>query len=132
MLFNVVDTDACHIILGIPWVYDPNVIYKIEDNTYKFKHNGGRFILVPLMESNHILEQKGKNSFNMGYQDLAEERKDEFLVNSTITTTRIQDETSNKIPKNMKSLGEVSQALIRDELQPILSLMQDISQLNFS
>nr|GEY27036.1 RNA-directed DNA polymerase, eukaryota, reverse transcriptase zinc-binding domain protein [Tanacetum cinerariifolium] len=42
MLFDVVDTDACHIILGKPWVYDPNVIYKIEDNTYKFKHNGGR------------------------------------------------------------------------------------------
>nr|GFA59182.1 reverse transcriptase [Tanacetum cinerariifolium] len=94
MLFDVVDTDACHIILGKPWVYDLNAIYKIEDNTYKFKHNGGRFILVPLMESNHVSEQKWKNSFNMGYQDLVEERKDEFLVNSTITTTRIQDETS--------------------------------------
>nr|GEZ39152.1 hypothetical protein [Tanacetum cinerariifolium] len=84
MLFDVVDADACHIILGKPWVYDLNEIYKIEDNTYKFKHNGGMFILVPLMESNHVSEQKWKNSFNMGYQDLAEERKDEFLVNSTI------------------------------------------------
>nr|GEV17230.1 hypothetical protein [Tanacetum cinerariifolium] len=31
----------------------------------------------------------------------------------------------------MKSLGEVAQALIREELQPILYLMQDISLLNF-
>ncbi|GKC92212.1 reverse transcriptase [Tanacetum coccineum] len=56
MLFNVVDTDACHIILGKPLVYDLNAIYNIEDNSYKFQHNGGRFILVPLVESNHVSE----------------------------------------------------------------------------
>ncbi|GKC21390.1 ribonuclease H-like domain-containing protein [Tanacetum coccineum] len=132
MLFDVVDMDACHIILGKPWVYDLNAIYNIEENTYKFKHNGGRFILVPLMECNHVSEPKGKNSFIMRYQDFEEEREDEFLVNSTITTTMIQDETPNKISKNLKSLEEVSQALIPDELQPILSPMQDIPLLNFS
>ncbi|GKC87792.1 hypothetical protein Tco_1148441, partial [Tanacetum coccineum] len=68
----------------------------------------------------------------MGYQDFEEERKDEFLVNSTITTTMIQNETSNKIPKKMKLLDEVSQALIPDELQPILSSMQDIPLPNFT
>ncbi|GJS14343.1 heterogeneous nuclear ribonucleoprotein 1 [Tanacetum coccineum] len=132
MLFDVVDMDACHIILGKPWVYDLNAIYNIEENTYKFKHNGGRFILVPLMECNHVSEPKGKNSFIMRYQDFEEEREDEFLVNSTITTTMIQDETPNKISKNLKSLEEVSQALIPDELQPILSPTQDIPLLNFS
>lgn len=99
MLFDVVDMDACHIILGKPWVYDLNAIYNIEDNTYKFQHNGGRFILVPLMESNQVSEPNVNNSFIMGYQDFEEERKDEFLVNSTITTTMIQDETLNKIPQ---------------------------------
>ncbi|GKA00471.1 hypothetical protein Tco_0673021 [Tanacetum coccineum] len=126
MLFNVVDTDACHIILGKPLVYHLNAIYNIEDNSYKFQHNGGRFILVPLMEINHVSEPKGHNSFKMGYQDFEEERKYEFLVNSTITTTMIQDETSIKILKNLKLLDEVSQALIPDELQPILCPMQDI------
>nr|GEU99435.1 hypothetical protein [Tanacetum cinerariifolium] len=38
MLFDVYDMDACHIILGKPWVYDLNAIYNIEDNTYKFQH----------------------------------------------------------------------------------------------
>ncbi|GJR65927.1 arginine--tRNA ligase, chloroplastic/mitochondrial, partial [Tanacetum coccineum] len=132
MLFDVVDMDACHIILGKPWVYDLNAIYNIEENTYKFKHNGGRFTLVPLMECNHVSEPKGKNSFIMRYQDFKEEREDEFLVNSTITTTMIQDETPNKISKNLKSLEEVLQALIPDELQPILSPTQDIPLLNFS
>lgn len=127
MLFDVVDMDACHIILGKPWVYDLNAIYNIEDNTYKFQHNGGRFILVPLMESNQVSEPNVNNSFIMGYQDFEEERKDEFLVNSTITTTMIQDETLNKIPEKLKSQDEVSQALIPDELQPILSPMQDIT-----
>nr|GEY96540.1 hypothetical protein [Tanacetum cinerariifolium] len=54
MLFDVVDTDSCHIILEKPWVYDLNAIYNIKDNTYKFQNNCGRFILVSLMESNHI------------------------------------------------------------------------------
>ncbi|GKB65117.1 hypothetical protein Tco_0921303 [Tanacetum coccineum] len=125
-------TPTCHIILGKPWVYDLNAIYNIEENTYKFKHNGGRFILVPLMKCNHVSEPKGKNSFIMRYQDFEEEREDEFLVNSTITTTMIQDETPNKISKNLKSLEEVSQTLIPDELQPILSPTQDIPLLNFS
>ncbi|GKC54911.1 reverse transcriptase [Tanacetum coccineum] len=102
MLFDVVDMDACHIILGKPWVYDLNAIYNIEENTYKFKHNSGRFILVPLMECNHVSEPKGKNSFIMRYQDFEEKREDEFL------------------------------ALIPDELQPILSPTQDIPLLNFS
>nr|GEY74321.1 heterogeneous nuclear ribonucleoprotein A3 [Tanacetum cinerariifolium] len=52
MLFDVVDIDACHIIFGKPWVYDPNVIYKIEDNTYKFKHNGGHGIQKEQMVQN--------------------------------------------------------------------------------
>nr|GEV27842.1 hypothetical protein [Tanacetum cinerariifolium] len=130
-MFDVIDTISCHVILGKPWVYDLNAIYNIEDNTYKFKHNGGRFILVLLMECNHVSEPNGKNSFIMRYQDFEEEREDKFLVNSTITTTMIQDETSNRIPKNLKSLEEVSQALIPDELQPILSPTQDIPLLNF-
>nr|GEZ21642.1 hypothetical protein [Tanacetum cinerariifolium] len=57
MLFDVVDTDACHIILGKPWVYDLNAVYKIEDNTYKFQHNGGHGIqkgqMVQNMEGTH-------------------------------------------------------------------------------
>ncbi|GJW73728.1 hypothetical protein Tco_0133098 [Tanacetum coccineum] len=44
----------------------------------------------------------------------------------------IQDETSNKIPKKLKSLDEVSQALIPEQLQPILSTMQGIPLLNFT
>nr|GEX07183.1 hypothetical protein [Tanacetum cinerariifolium] len=103
MLFDVVDTNACHIILGKPWVYDLNAIYNTEDDTYKFQHNGGRFILMPLMESNHVLEPKPTQDFKM-----------------------LHDDISNKIPKKLTLLDEVSQARIPDELQPIISPMQDI------
>nr|GEW80016.1 hypothetical protein [Tanacetum cinerariifolium] len=211
MLFDVVDTDACHIIIGKPWVYmyDLNAIYNLEDNTYKFQHNEflvchrwttvvfhhhhsqttaavchhhhnqttrcppvcREFVIVivfpdsistlggpsstspapictPIGLGNSYTStfdpktsQRGEqddngsddgnreydvdiydeNSFIMRYQDFEEERKDEFLVNSTTTTTMIQDETLNKIPKKLKSLDEVSQALIPDEPQSVLS-----------
>ncbi|PWA66031.1 hypothetical protein CTI12_AA331020 [Artemisia annua] len=130
MLFDV-DTDAYHIILEKPWVYDLNAIYNIEDNTYKFQHNGGKFILMPLMESNQVSEPKVNNSFIIGYQYFEEERKDELLVISTITTTTIQDETLNKIPEKLKSIEEESLALIPDELQLIFSPVQDIPLPNF-
>ncbi|GJW58895.1 methyltransferase-like protein 22 isoform X2 [Tanacetum coccineum] len=36
VLFDIVDMDVCHILLGRPWQYDLGVIHKGKENTYMF------------------------------------------------------------------------------------------------
>ena len=42
---NVVPMDACHILLGRPWLFDRRVIYDGYANTYSF--NGRKITLIP-------------------------------------------------------------------------------------
>ncbi|GJR51812.1 uncharacterized protein Tco_1402333 [Tanacetum coccineum] len=49
---DIVDMDACHILLGRPWEYDVNAIHKGKENTYSFIINGVKKVLVPLIDKN--------------------------------------------------------------------------------
>ena len=40
--------DACHLLLGRPWLYDNHVIYDGYTNTYSLKHNEKSLTLAPL------------------------------------------------------------------------------------
>ncbi|GJR89055.1 putative ty3-gypsy-like retroelement pol polyprotein [Tanacetum coccineum] len=40
VLFDIVDMDVCHILLGRPWQYDLGVIHKGKENTYTFSKDG--------------------------------------------------------------------------------------------
>nr|GEU62167.1 hypothetical protein [Tanacetum cinerariifolium] len=61
-----------------------------------------------------------------GQQDLKEEPRDKIVTDAIVATTVLHDDILNKIPKKLKLLDEVSQACIPDELQPVISPMQDI------
>jgi hypothetical protein len=46
----VIEMDACHILLGIPWLFDQQVHHDGKENTYKFKKDGHRYKLTPMLE----------------------------------------------------------------------------------
>ena len=48
ILFNVLDMDACHLLLGRPWQYDRKTKHNGYTNTYTLNHNGKRKELIPL------------------------------------------------------------------------------------
>ncbi|PWA46918.1 hypothetical protein CTI12_AA501670 [Artemisia annua] len=52
VMCDIVDMDACHILLGRPWEYDVNAIHKCKEKTYSFIINGVKKVLVPLMDYN--------------------------------------------------------------------------------
>ncbi|OMO92485.1 Retrotransposon gag protein [Corchorus capsularis] len=45
---DVVPMDACHLLLGSPWLYDRHVIYDGHGDTYTLKKDGRKITLTPL------------------------------------------------------------------------------------
>jgi hypothetical protein len=45
--YDIVDMDACHVLLGRPWPYNVDATYKGRDNVYLFWWHGKKIILVP-------------------------------------------------------------------------------------
>lgn len=46
---DVLEMDACHIILGRPWQFDRSVTHRGRENTYSFKWNDRKIALLPLV-----------------------------------------------------------------------------------
>ena len=47
MWCDVVDMDACHLLLGRPWQYDRDVDRNGRTNTYSFVYDGVKIVLLP-------------------------------------------------------------------------------------
>nr|GEV91829.1 hypothetical protein [Tanacetum cinerariifolium] len=60
VLFNIVDMDACHILLGRPWQFDLGVIHKGKENTCMFSKDGKKFTLCPLFSEDQLKATKEK------------------------------------------------------------------------
>jgi hypothetical protein len=50
VICDVVDIDACHLILGRLWQFDVDVQYKVRDNVYVFFKDGQKFVLTPIQK----------------------------------------------------------------------------------
>jgi hypothetical protein len=57
---DVVEMDACHMILGRLWQYDVDVTYKGRDNVYVFMRGGQKVVLGPLKEDFSVVEPKAQ------------------------------------------------------------------------
>ena len=44
---DVVDMDACHLLLGRPWQYERDVDHNGRTNTYSFVYDGVKIVLLP-------------------------------------------------------------------------------------
>ncbi|XP_035834279.1 uncharacterized protein LOC110883263 [Helianthus annuus] len=45
---DVIPMDACHVLLGRPWLFDRRVMHDGYRNTYSFTHNDRRIVLTPM------------------------------------------------------------------------------------
>ena len=67
VLRDVIPMDVCHVLLGIHWKYDMNVIHDGRKNTYTLEKNGCKHMLFPIEDkgvkgeaSRNILLMSGK------------------------------------------------------------------------
>lgn len=47
ILNDIIDMDACHMLLGRPWHYDMDATYKRRANAFMFEWYGKEIILTP-------------------------------------------------------------------------------------
>ena len=45
---DVLDMDACQLVLGRPWQFDGNALHQGQDNTYSFVWKGRQIVLLPI------------------------------------------------------------------------------------
>jgi hypothetical protein len=67
---DVVEMDACHVLLGRPWQYDVNATYKGRDNVYLFWWHGKKIILVPTGTNNAL--QRSTTAVGQSFLTLGE------------------------------------------------------------
>ncbi|GJY78933.1 zinc finger, CCHC-type containing protein [Tanacetum coccineum] len=65
VLFDIVDMDACHLLLGRPWQSDLNVVHKGKENTYTFLKGGHKFTLCPYLDEVQATTTKLKTNQSM-------------------------------------------------------------------
>ena len=47
VVYDVVDMDANHVLLGCPWLFDMDVTYRGRENVYAFNWEGRKIAIVP-------------------------------------------------------------------------------------
>ena len=120
VLCDVVEMDACHIILGRPWLFDMNVSHDGRENTYEFKKNGKQYKLTSMMETTMIAEKAKdvKDSSQMMFcsakKFLKEHKRASFCL--AIIPKRVQEmENLNSVPMEIQPfLNEFKEIMVDD------------------
>jgi hypothetical protein len=124
--------DVCHLLLGIPWQYDRNVIHDGRKNTYTLEKNGRTHMLLPIKYkevkpkvSNVVLLMSGKELL----MEVKKKEELQFIVvrkpRIVLTSTRVDD-----LPEEVQKLLEEFSDIVVDELPcsfpPIRSISHHI------
>ena len=126
---DVVEMDACHLILGRPWQYHVDATHKCKDNVYVFFKNGRKIVLGPIKECSIPKASKvgGKPSL------LIVNNEDEFDRKCKELKRVYAIVVTNGEPKKVAEILEAIQPLIKEfeelfpkELPVDLPPMRDI------
>ena len=124
---DVVEMDACHMILGKPWQYDVDITYKGRDNVYVFMRGGQKIVLGPLKEDFSAVELKvqGKPILLVDGGTFITETHGASEVFVIIVGGGIETDPPN-VPKALQPLLTEFQAIIPADLPEGLPPMCDI------
>lgn len=75
---DVLDMDACHILLGRSWQYDVQAVHRGRENTYEFQWMNNKIVLMPL--SKKTMELIRRRYFQIGDLVIAYLKKKRFLA----------------------------------------------------
>jgi hypothetical protein len=75
-LCHVIPMDVCHVLLGIPCLFDKNFIHDGRKNTYTLEKNSRTHMLLPI-EDKKVKEESNTSILLMSGNDLLSEVKKE-------------------------------------------------------
>jgi hypothetical protein len=129
ILCDVIPMDVCHVLLGIPWQFDRNVVHDGRMNTYTLEKDGRTHTLLSIKD-NEVKPELSSTILLMSGKDLLTEmeKKEDpqfFVVRKpriVLTSTRVDD-----LPDEIQELlGEFTDIIV-DELPRSLPPMQSMS-----
>ncbi|XP_038975304.1 uncharacterized protein LOC120106372 [Phoenix dactylifera] len=124
---DVVDMDACHVLLGRPWQHDTNVTFRGRDNTYLFRWQGRKILLLPMKEkpTPKTSQVEGKSFLAVfGAQFMAELKGAEEIMVLVVKGSEMP--IMQQVPEEFKELLTEFQDITPAELPNGLPPMQDI------
>ncbi|XP_012844444.1 PREDICTED: uncharacterized protein LOC105964483 [Erythranthe guttata] len=134
MLCDVIDMDASHVLLGRPWHYDVDVIYRGRDNSCMFQWGGRKIIMLP--SNDPVRETKAVDrpvfSISQSEGEFVNEMKsaDEWYMMSfkLLGVQNEQDDHESKpvTPELVQPLIAEFSELLSDELPNCLPPMTNI------
>jgi hypothetical protein len=128
ILCDVIPMDVCHLLLGIPWQYDRNVIRDGRMNTYTLEN--GRTHMLLLIKDKEVKPELSNTVLLMtGKELLTEVKKKEdpqiIVVRKpkiVLTSTRVDD-----LPEEVQELLEEFVDIVVDELPRSLPPIRSVS-----
>lgn len=124
---DVVEMDACHILLGRPWQYDKDAMHSGRKNTYSFTRDKVKYALTPL-QGNRLDGSKSTIAVcntKKAFLKECEESQQIFLVVATVSIMPPAGEISD-VPSELKELIEEYEDVFPDELPARLPPLRDI------
>ncbi|KAG7586297.1 Integrase catalytic core [Arabidopsis thaliana x Arabidopsis arenosa] len=129
VICDVLDMDVCHIILGRPWQYDNDVMYRGRDNVLMFTWNGHKIAMAPVSHSNQNLGKKNSNFLVLTHseKELDEAIKETecicpVVIKGLMSAVKEDVTTPTEVLEILKDFKE----LIADELPHELPPMRNI------
>ncbi|XP_031375447.1 uncharacterized protein LOC116189849 [Punica granatum] len=124
IMCDVAPMDACHLLLGRPWLYDRRVIYDGFKNTYSFVKEGVKIILAPCRMDNKSNAVMGEGSFYLSKSQFLQVM-DRFSKAYALVLLE-ENEERGDIPPVVKSLLEEFRDVVPDEIPSGLPPMRDM------
>nr|GEX11144.1 RNA-directed DNA polymerase [Tanacetum cinerariifolium] len=102
---DVVNMDACHVLLGRPWQHDMDATRQVKSNMYLFKWSGKTIAMLPLgvISPNKKLENKTLVTLVASPKEFQAERK-ETGVSYALVVKGVEDVMENAISAVIKPL----------------------------
>lgn len=128
VICDVVDMDACYVLLGRPWQFDTDVIHLDRKNVYLFTWLDKKTTVIPSngVDRPKVSKVEGKTLILMTASEtgFCNEAKESGMVYAVVVkgeSNRVQD-----IPKVVRPLLEEFKEIIPEELPNELPHMRDI------
>ncbi|XP_056176570.1 uncharacterized protein LOC130140664 [Syzygium oleosum] len=128
IIYDVVEMDACHILLGWPWQYDVDVTHRVPENVYSFVWDRTKITLRPLDEATRVPRTTQKQDKDKAGVLLNVHKKNGMYL---IVDSGSKQETI-EIPEALQPLLKAFSSLIPEDLPDGLPPMRDIQhQIDF-
>ncbi|GJZ27076.1 hypothetical protein Tco_0571329 [Tanacetum coccineum] len=98
VLSDIVDMDACHVLLGRPWKSDLNVVHRGKENTYTFSKDGHKFTLCPYSDKVQATTKEKKNQIML----YSTRNKEKNICATTIPPDQVLNPIKNSLSSSFQ------------------------------